>query len=390
MEFLKINWYLKVIVIFSVVALLAGGCTTDSNPVTTEDKNKVAGTWLWAFNDDDDEVLIYEAFSGVERASYSASSHMHMHALAAGPSDAPTVWMASGTTAYAFTAGSADKIPKPYATLEVGENPVHIGHTPDGMFVAFANDISQTISVIDVDQKEVIQTVTHASGHSSALLTGEYVITTAATGSGDTWAKIVKVENDSLVDSLTIGNGAHGDAYYAAIGRGFVACAGAIYAIDVAKREVVDSMPYTEEGRTSFMYYGHSSSVAVGLHNFEDSDKLMLIDMANNGLEYLTLQGSVLPRNITAGQFALTGDGHRAVIADLAQPRIFVVSTETGSVITLDAPAEGAAVAVNADASTVWAKSGKTISVIDVASNSVTHTFDIDEGTDWIYITSVN
>jgi DNA-binding beta-propeller fold protein YncE len=312
----------------------------------------------------------------------------------------PTLWMAKTSTAYGFTTGfdlahgdhAHKETPEEYATIAVGTNPVHMGSTPSGDTIAFSNDGDQTVSIIDVAAKSVVATVTHGSGHSAALLTGDYLITHAATGSGDTWAKVIDIAKDSVLDSLTIGSGEHGDSYYEEGKKAFIACGDAVYIIDLTNRTVKGSIAYTEPGRTNFLYHGHGSSLAVGLHKTDagTSDKLLLLDMQNETLEYITISGAVVPWNISTGQFVLSTDGSVAVISDNTASKIYHITLATKTVKTLTAPAAGCAVAANADGSIVWALDGSSVSMIHAAENEIEDTFTVSSETDWIYVTSVN
>ena len=393
-------WKSIPLLLSSMLLFLFGGCGNDSNPVDTHGHEHEVEAWLWAFDDDNGTVTISDTHDGVAETTYTASAHMMMHCFTAGPAMTPTLWMAKGSTAYGFSTGfdlshgdhAHKETPESYATITVGTSTVHMGSTPSGDTVAFANDGDQTVSIIDVAAKSVVATVSHGSGHSSALLTGDYLITTAATGSGDTWAKVIDTAKDSVLDSLTIGSGAHGDAYYAAGKKAFIACADGLYIIDIANRTVKGSIAYTESGRSNFLYHGHANPLAVGLHKTDagTSDKLLLLDMQNETLEYITISGAVVPWNISTGQFSLSADGSVAVISDNTASKIYHITLATKTVNTLTAPAAGSAVATNADGSVVWALNGGTVSMIHAEDNEIEDTFSVSAETDWIYVTSVD
>jgi len=386
------------LLLFAGLLFLLVGCDNGTNSEETHDHEHDAEAWLWAFDDDNGTVTIYDTHEGVAETTYTASAFSMMHCFTAGPSMTPTLWMAKSSTAYGFTTGfdlahgdhAHKETPEEYATIDVGTNPVHMGSTPSGDTIAFSNDGDQTVSIIDVDTKAVVATVTHGSGHSAALLTGEYLITHAATGSGDTWAKVIDIAKDSVLDSLTIGSGAHGDSYYEAGKKAFIACADGIYIIDAANRTVKGSIAYTEAGRTNFLYHGHENPLAVGLHKTDagTSDKLLLLDMQNETLEYITISGAVVPWNISTGQFSISADGSVAVISDNTASKIYHIVLPTKTVKTLTAPAAGCAVGTNADGSVVWALNGSTVSMIHVEENEIDDTFSVSAETDWIYVTS--
>jgi hypothetical protein len=392
------NGKLIVLLLCAGLLLLFGGCDNSTNPDDSHDHEHDVEAWLWAFDDDNSEVTIYDTHEGEAEETYTASAFPMMHCFMAGPAMTPTLWMAKESTAYGFTTGfdlahgdhAHKETPEEYATVSVGDNPVHMGHSPSGDTIAFANDEDQTVSIIDVAAKSVVATVTHGSGHSAALLTGEYLITHAATGSGDTWAKIIDIAKDSVLDSLTIGAGAHGDAYYEDEKKAFIACADGLYIIDTEDRTVKGSIDYTESGRTNFLYHGHGSSLAIGLHKTDEgsSDKLLLLDMDDESLDYLTISGAKLTWNITTGQFALSADGSVAVISDNESSKIYHLTLATKEVITLKAPAKACAIATNSDGTFVWALSGSKVSMIEVDENETVESFSVDDAADWIYITS--
>ncbi len=388
------------LVLIIVLMFLFGGCKKSSNPVDTNSHDHDTEAWLWAFDDDSGRVLIYDTHEGTQEASYTASAFSMMHCFLAGPAMEPTLWMAKNGTAYAFTAGfdlshgdhAHKETPLQYATITVGTNPVHMGSTPSKDTVAFANDGDNTVSIIDVATKSVVKTVSHGSGHSAALLTGEFLITTPATASNATWAKIVDIAGDSVLDSLTIGAGAHGDAYYATGKKAFMAVTAGISVIDVAAKTVTRTIPYTEAGRTNFLYHGHESPFVVGLHKTEAgiSDKLLLLDMMSESLEYLTIGGASLPWNISKGQFVLSADGKVAVISDNVSSTVYHITLATKAVKTLSAPAAACAVATNVKGDMVWALNSGTISMINVEENEIDKTFAVPVGIDWIYVTSTD
>jgi len=376
---------------------LFGGCENSTNPEESGHSHDIEA-FIWAFDDDSGRVSIYDVQNEISKATYTASAFAMMHCFMAGPATEPTVWMAKNNKAYAFTTGfdlshgdhAHKEAPIEYATIAVGDNPVHMGSTPSGDSVAFANDGDGTVSIIDVTAREVVQTSTHGSGHSSALLTGEYLITTPATASGETWAKIIDIARDSVLDSLDIGAGAHGDAYYAAGKKAFIAVTGGIAVIDVAARAVSKTIPYTGIGRTNFLYHGHNNRFAVGLHKTDSgtSDKLLILDMASDQLEYLVIPDATLPWNISKGQFALSADGNVAVISDNVASKIYHVTLAAKAIKTLSAPAAACAVATDENGIFVWALTGSEVSMIHVAENRATDTFTVGQGVDWIYVTS--
>jgi len=372
--------------------------TSKSIPIHVTGHEEKVLAWIWAYDGTAGTLQAYHSADGKKKAEFTASTHPMMHIIHAGPVDEPTIWMANAGTAYAFTAGfhthgdhAHMETPEIHSTVATGSSPVHTGVSPDGMTVAFANDGDQTVSVIDVAGGSV-QTISHGSGHSAALLTGEYLITTAATPTDEKWAKIIDISANSVVATIETATGTHGDAFYAAGNKAFLACGDGIYIVDVTAKSLKKSLPYTEAGRTNFLYHGEESSLAVGLHKTESgtSNKILLLDMAGETLEYLTISGATLDWKIKDGYFALSQNGDVAVLADLAMPQIYHVNLQTKEVKTLTAASASSAVATNFDGSQVWVldKSSQTVSRIDVEHNERKDDFTVATGTEWIFVTS--
>jgi len=196
------------------------------------------------------------------------------------------------------------------------------------------------------------------------------------------------------VATIETATGTHGDAFYAAGNTAFLACGDGIYIIDVIAKSLKKSLPYTEPGRTNFLYHGEGASMAVGLHKTESgtSDKILLLDMAGETLEYLTIAGATLDWKIKDGYFALSQNGQVAVLADLSQPKVYHVDLQTKAVSTLTAPVAAVAVATNFDGSQVWVldKTSQQVSRIHVEHNEREDEFSVSAGTEWIFVTSFN
>lgn len=372
--------------------------TSKSIPIHVAGDEEEVLAWVWAYNETASTLQAYQSATGEMAAEFTASAHPMMHIIHAGPAEEPTIWMANGGTAYAFTAGFHShgdhahlETPEIYKTVAVGQSPVHTGLAPDGMTVAFANDGDQTVSVIDVASGNV-QTIAGGSGHSAALLTGEYLMTTSATSTDEKWAKIIDISGNSVVATIETAIGTHGDAFYAAGNTAFLACGDGIYIVDVSAKSLKKSLPYTEDGRTNFLYHGEEASLAVGLHKTDagTSDKILLLDMAAESLEYLTISGATLDWKIKDGYFALSEDGQVAVLADLSLPQVYHVNLQTKVVTTLTAPAAAVAVATNFDGTQVWVldKTSFKVSRIHAAHNERTDEFSVASGTEWIFVTS--
>jgi hypothetical protein len=334
-------------------------------------------------------------------ASFTAEMHPMMRVFEAGIINTNlnySLWMAKGNQVFAFTDGILDHedhghivLPIVHQTITLPDNAnlVHHGRSYNGQKVAFADDAQQQVVVFNV-QDGAVTTIGHGSAHSAAVLAGDYVITTAATSTGEKWANLIYIASGEVDTTLEIGAGAHGDAYYYPNNTVFIACSDGIYVIDVETKQVKKTIPYTEDGRTNFLYHTQGESFAVGLHKTESgtNDKLILLDLANETLDYITISGAQLAWNISSGLFALAREGGVAVFSDESQAKIYHVTLQTQEIITLDSPDAASPVAVSFDGAHIWALSGQTVSRIYVPDNNIEDTITAPTGTDWIWVTT--
>jgi len=357
--------------------------------------------WLWAYNSDAATCDVFHTEDLQKWASFSAAMHPMIRVFEAGIVSANlnhSLWMADGNQVYAFTDGILDHgdhghivLPVVHQTITIPENAslVHSSCSYSGQTVAFADDAEQQVVLIQV-QDGAVTTIGHGSAHSSAVLAGDYVITTAATSTGEKWANLIYLASGEIDTTLEIGAGAHGDAYYDQNNTVFISCSDGIYVIDVNAKQVKTNIPYTETGRTNFIYHVSGEQFAVGLHKTESgtTDKFMLLDLANETLAYVTIPNAQLDWNLTAGLFALAREGRVAVFSDKSKAKIYHVTLETQQIITLDAPAEASPIAVSYDGTHIWALSGEKVSRIYVADNKIEDIITVPTGTDWILATT--
>jgi len=371
--------------------------TPDNEPTTKHERK----AWLWAYDADTDSVRVFHTVDLLQWASFSAKMHSMMRVMEGGLINANlnySQWMAKGNQIYAFTDGILDHsdhghivIPIVHQTIIVDQNAnlVHHGRSYDGQKVAFADDAQQQVVIVNVQDGNVT-TINHGSAHSAAILTDDYVITTAATPTTEKWANLIDITSGEIDTTLEIGTGAHGDTYYNAKNTAFIACSDGIYVIDVDMKQVKKTIAYREEGRTNFIYHTPGESFAVGLHKTDSgtSDKLMLLDLANETLEYVTISGAELDWNVSSGLFALSREGNVAVFSDKSEAKIYHVTLETRDIITLDSPVAATPVAVDFNGNNIWALSGQNVSRIYVPDNNIEDTITVPAGTDWIWVTS--
>lgn len=383
------------------------GCAVDPEKDILAPKNEDSSTghpihaWLWAFDDDAGSVQVYHTVDKKAWASFPALMHPMMRTLEGGLINANlnhSIWMAKGNQIFSFTDGILDHgdhghivIPAVHQVLTAPGNAslVHKSRSTNGQLLAFADDARQEIVTID-NQKGTMHQIQQGSAHSAALLAGDYLITTAATSTDEKWARIIYTATGQVVGTLEIGQGAHGDAYYPAGNTAFIACSDGIYVIDVPGKSLKKKIAYTQPGRTNFFYHAPESNLAVGLHKTESgvSDRFLILDLANESLDYITIPNSRLTWNMSAGQFALAREGEIVVFSDLEAAKIYHVNLTTRSVVDLDAPGVACPIAVNYNGQQVWALSGRTICRIYVPENKIEDIITVQDGSDWILVTS--
>jgi len=397
--------------------LIIVGCSSDSSdPIGTvqeddgnadhdHDHSETPLAWVWGYDADIDILTAYHSVDA-KRATFSAQIHP-MIRIAYAPSETrPTLWMASGHMAQAFTAGFYPHMdhghmatPEKHAALSVVHNPAHMTISHDGANAVIANDGNETLTVIDVDTGSVVATVTHGSPHSAALMTGQGHLVT--THMQENWAKIVDPLTDTVLAEIPIGSGAHGDAYYATTGRAFIACVEGIEVIDTVSMMKTKRLPYPAAGRTSFLYHAGETPTAIGLHNLsvegerQETDSFLLINMMDETLEAVSIPGASLDWSSRDGRFALSKDGRTAVFSDLNASRIYVVDVDPASenfrtVTTFTVPAPGVSVGVGERGEHLFILAGTTVYPVDLDHGEVDMggAFAVKDGTDWIYVTS--
>jgi len=410
-RFLKRLPYLSMI-LFSFLPLFWAGCSSDSSdPIGAvqeddhTDHTEESLAWIWGYDAETGILTAYHS-GGAKRATFAAQVHPMIRIAYAPSETAPTIWMASGQTARAFTAGFHPHMdhghmetPEQHASLPVVHNPAHMSISPDGGNLVIANDENETLTVIDVQTGAVVATVTHGSPHSAALMTGQGHLVT--THMQENWAKIVDPLTDTVLAEISIGAGAHGDAYYASTGRAFIACVEGIEVIDTVSMMKTKRLSYPAAGRTSFLYHAGETPVAVGLHNLtvdgerQEADSFLLINMADETLEAISIPGASLDWSSRDGCFTLSQDGRTAVFSDLNASRMYVVDVDPESetfrsVSTITVPAPGVAVGAGEQGEHLFVMAGTTVYPVDLEKMEVNMggAFAVKEGTDWIYVTS--
>lgn len=398
------RYFLPVLVLFIV---LLSHCAVDpEDDLLAPETNESTSThpihgWLWAFDAEAASCQVFHTEDLKQWKTFSMNMHPMMRVFEAGLINANlnhSLWMAKGDQIYSFTDGILDHgdhghivLPLVHKTIMLSENAnlVHHSRSANGQQVAFADDAQQKIVIINI-QDGAVTTLGHGSAHSAALLAGDYLITTAATSTGEKWAKLIYLVSGEVEATLEIGSGAHGDAYYQLTNTAFIACEDGVYLIDLNLKQVKKKIPYSQSGRTNFLYHAPGEPFAVGLHKTESgtSNQFMLLNMASETLDYISIPNAQLDWNISSGLFALVREGGVAVFSDQALSKIYHVTLDTQKITTLDAPAAAAPLAVSYDGNHIWALSGQLVSRIYVPDNNIEDTLTVPEGTDWIWVTT--
>jgi len=386
------------------ITLFLSGCLDDSSePITrnttSQNIDQTVNAWIWVYQSDSNVLNVYNAVDGTIGNIFMAKVHPMMHIILAGPASEPTLWMAFEDSAHSFTSGfhlhgdhAHMEIPEFYKTIAVGNNPTHMGVSPDETQVAFANDDDQNISIIAVADGTVT-TVTHGSPHSAALLTENYLIITHMQ---EKWLKIVSISEDTVIKQISIGANAHGDAYYQPTDTAFIATDAGIEVIDLTNMYLKKTIPYTEPGRTNFLYCNGNHKIAIGLHKVDmgKTGKILFIDMVDESLSYVEIDNASLNWNIKTGQFALSANGKKAVLSDMLSTKVYVINIDDQSsfyktVQEVSVLSTGVAVGIDVVGDHVW-----------ILDNDYIYSIDVDEGIlktdsrfkvnggDWIHVTS--
>jgi hypothetical protein len=408
-RFQKSLAYVAVSLFFCILPFFTGCSSDSSSPIGSDDRGtefQAPLAWVWGYDADTETFTAYHSRDD-KRATFAANIHSHMQIMYAPSDPQHTIWMGSGHQALAFTAGFTphgdhghmETPEKHVATSEV-HGCVHMGVSHDGETVAFANDENETFTVIDTETGTV-STVNHGSPHSSALITdgGQLV----GVHMQENWARIIDPLTDSVLEEISIGSLAHGDAYHSATDRAFIACAEGIEVIDTVSMAKTKRLDYPDPAtvRTYILYHADENPVAVGpAYNTADgeaaeTDSFFLLHMTDETLETLTIPGATLDWSKSNGLVDLSKDGRTAVFSDVNAALLYVVDVDPSSdtyrsVTTITTPAAGDAVAVGATAEHLFILSGTTVYPVDLdaAAVDMDGAFTVNDGTDWIYVTS--
>jgi hypothetical protein len=300
------------------------------------------------------------------------------------------------------------KTPEKFMSTTTG-SVAHMGFSSDGRWVAVAKNDS-TFHWIDTDNK-IVTTVDSGSGHSAALIaevgTNDYKI--VAYDAAKQWVRILDPDasGNPVEAEISIGEGAHGEAYYKTTKKAFIPVADGIDVINVATGTYDKRISYpnfmSDSLRTYIMYHDRTGQVPVAVCPVWDlklsypdtqTDKVFLLHMANETIETITIPGSKLDWR-KAGYFDISKDGKTAVFSDMNAPMMYIIDIDPSSptykkYTTVTTPAAKVSVAVGYRGDHIFVlHDGKAYPVdVEAGALDMDAALDISDDTDLIYLTS--
>jgi hypothetical protein len=366
--------------------------------------------WVWGYDADNEILTAYHSHGGDKRATFTASIHAHAQVMYSPSYPQNTFWMGKENKAMGFTAGFISHgnhghmvTPKKFFATSECQGCIHMGFSRAVNTVAFANDDSQSFTLIDTVTGDVT-TASHGSPHSSALVTDAgYLV---GVHIQEQWARIIDPIANTVLAEIPVGGVPHGDAYHSATDRAFIAVDEGIEVIDIASLAKTGRIDYPAGPatvRTYVMYHDPTGRIPVAVGPAYDTvedgpaetDRFFLIHMTDETIEAITISGATLDWSKGHGLFELSKNGRTAVFSDMNAPLLYVVDVDPSSatfrsVRTIPAPAPGVPVSVGAKGEHMFILSGTTVYPVDVDAAAVDmHSgFSVKEGTDWIFVTS--
>ncbi len=408
--FLKRPTLLFAFLIMCLPFLLTGcdddDCPTDpGNGNGSSDPSKNPLAWVWGYDTDTKILTAYHSRGG-KRVAFTTDIHPNL-TIHHSPSN--HIWMGFSKNAISFTNGfhlhgNHDHMETPEKFISTtGGYCAHMGFSTDGRWVAVANNDS-TFNWIDTDNN-IVTTVDSGSGHSAALVTKDnYILSYDA---ANNWARIIDAPNNTVLAEITIGDGAHGEAYNKTTDKAFIPVNDGIDVIDISTKTVTKRIAYpnfaSDSIRTYIMYHDRTGQVPVAVcpawdlrksYPDTESDRVFLLHMGNETLETVMIPGARLAWK-KAGYFDLSKDGKTAVFSDLSAALIYIIDVDPSSATykkytTITTPAAGLPVAVGYKGDHIFVLHQNKVYPVDVEAGTVDldGALTIKDDTDWIYVTS--
>ncbi|HVL06270.1 MAG TPA: beta-propeller fold lactonase family protein [Acidimicrobiales bacterium] len=259
------------------------------------------------------------------------------------------------------------------ATVAVGAGPSGVAARPDGSRVYVANATDDTISVIDTATNTVVATVAVGDAPVGVAVRpdGSRVYVTNADGNT---VSVIDTATNTVVATVAVGDHPTGVAVGPDGSRVYVTNYGGdtVSVIDTATNTVVATVPVGDAPRDVAVSPDGSRAYVT---NFAD-DTVSVIDTATNTVVATVAVGD-LPDGV-----AVSPDGSRVYVANQVAGTVSVINTATNTVVATVAVGhivEG--VAVSPDGSRVYVTNAAddTVSVIDTATNTVVATLAVGD-----------
>lgn len=266
------------------------------------------------------------------------------------------------------------------ATIPVGNGPLGMAISPNGLRVYVTNFGSGSVSVIDTTTNTVTATVKVGSGPRGVEVTpnGLYVY---VINYGDGTVSVIDTASNTVVHTITglaspAGVGFSVDGLHAYVGD---QRANAVLVIDTTSNTVTTAIPV---GITPYNVTVSHNGARIYVTNF-GSETVSVIDSATNTV-IDTINGFQLPRGM-----AITPDDSILYVTNYGGTTVSVVDTHTDTIVhTIDAPipfmvkvaADGVLAYVTVDGTS-------SLEVIDTATNTLVATIPGFNVPNWLVIT---
>jgi len=350
-----------------------------------------------------DSLRVYDAETGLLEATFSASSHGLMRETKAGPAENPTVWLGGNSQGNGFTQGfsahgdhSDMTAPVRVSQLNLGVDSAHTGVSHDGSTVAWANDGGSDFTVIDTSTL-LVKTLPGGSGHSAALpFTGGLI----ATDMNNKWARVLDLNDGSIIHEVTIDTLSHGDAWHETSGTAFLACLNGFEVLDPQLGQAGQFIAYPGEGRCNFLFHRGDNAIALGpvKTGADQVETIFILDMATRSAQEVLIAGAALTWHRGAGNFAISDNGKLAAASDLNTAHAYLINlddtnpAQVGEVVTLDVPTSGMACALDHSGQFLWVLNSATGLVDGFCTTDLISEIQlqVDPATDYIFTTSID
>jgi YVTN family beta-propeller protein/probable HAF family extracellular repeat protein len=257
------------------------------------------------------------------------------------------------------------------ATVAVGSGPRGVAITPNGVHAYVTNVSSNTVSVIDTDTNTVTATVAVGGSPVSVVITPDGARAYVTNAFSDT-ISVIDTATNAVIENVPVGDGPGDVAITPAGARAYVTneFSNTVSVIDIATNVVIENVPVgsgfssvaiTPDGAYAYVTSVHSNTVSV-------------IDTASNTVAATVAVGSV-PRGVS-----ITPDGAYAYVTNVGSNTVSVLAIASNTVAATVAVGSGPfGIAITADGARAYVTSvnSNIVSVIDTAGNTVAETVTV-------------